>query len=48
MLMKKRKQKSGLWEIEFINSIKINTFMLICLANSIIIVTFATPNPIQL
>lgn len=29
-------------------SIKINTFMLICLANSIIIVTFATPNPIQL
>ena len=39
--MKKKKQKSFFRYVIFINSIKNNTFMLICLANGIIFVTFA-------
>ena len=42
--MKKKKQKTVLWAMEFINSIKNNTFMSDNLANSIIFVTFATQN----
>ena len=48
MLMKKKKQKSFFRYVIFINSIKNNTFMLICLANGIIFVTFATLKPILL
>ena len=44
MLMKKKKQKTVLWAMEFINSIKSNTFVPNNLANGIIFVTFATQN----
>ena len=46
--VKKKKQKSFFRYVIFINSIKNNTFMLICLANGIIFVTFATLKPILL
>lgn len=48
LLLMRRRRITVFNEYGIIISIKINTFVLNCLVNGIIFVTFATPNPILL
>lgn len=46
--MKKERQKTVFMGCEFIISIKNNTFILFCLGNGILFITFASLKPILL